>query len=266
MLHAPKRARTRSSGNAAPCACSIVDSPHPYIGGWRFEVSAIDIPYNNYPFALIAGITPNISPEVATGGPYSGEVGAPITLNANESFDPDGNIVLFEWDLDNDGIYDISSESSILEYTWGEEYNGLIVLRVTDNEGETSNATTTVAIGSAGIIIEVEIDIKPGSFPNSINLGSDGKVPVAIISKSDFDATQVNPISVTLAGASVKLKGKGTPMASFEDINNDNLMDVIVHVDTSTLQLSSSDIEAILEGETYDGKRFRGKDSVRIVK
>jgi len=58
-------------------------------------------------------------------------------------------------------------------------------------------------------VIRVAIDIKPGSDPNSINLSSAGVVPVAILSSATFDATQVDPASVTLAGARVKLIGKG---------------------------------------------------------
>ena len=49
--------------------------------------------------------------------------------------------------------------------------------------------------------INVTIDIKPGAFPNSINLGSNGNVPMAILSSADFDATTVDPETVTLADA-----------------------------------------------------------------
>jgi streptogramin lyase len=112
---------------------------------------------------------------------------------------------------------------------------------------------------------EVAIDIKPGSDPNSINLGSNGKIPVAIFSTTDFDATTVDPSKVTLGGASVVIKGKGTPMASFDDIDGDGLLDIIVHVDTQGLSLTPDDKTAELEGETYGGKKIRGKDTVRIV-
>jgi len=114
-------------------------------------------------------------------------------------------------------------------------------------------------------IIPVQIDIKPGSFPNSINLGSQGTVPVAIFSTATFDARMVDPLSITLANASVALKGKGTPMASFQDVNQDGLLDLVVHVDTQALQLTVGDTVAILEGQTFDGRRIRGSDSVRVV-
>lgn len=117
-------------------------------------------------------------------------------------------------------------------------------------------------------VLLVTIDIKPGSFPNSINLGSNGTVPVAIFSTpapNFFDATAVNPTTVTLAGANVALKGKGTPMASVQDVNGDGLLDLVVHVSTEALQLSETDTEAILEGQSFPGQAIRGTDSVRIV-
>lgn len=113
--------------------------------------------------------------------------------------------------------------------------------------------------------IPVAIDIKPGSFPNSINLGSQGKTPVAILSAVDFDATQVDPLSVALASAPVKLKGNGSPMASFQDVNGDGLLDLVVHVDTECLDLTAADETATLTGETFAGQAIEGADSVRVV-
>jgi hypothetical protein len=109
-------------------------------------------------------------------------------------------------------------------------------------------------------------DIKPAAEPNSINLGSSGKVPVAILSSPIFDARTVDPASVTLAGAQVALKGKGNKyMAAVSDINGDALPDLIVQVDTTAFQLSAGDTEAVLEGKTNDGLCIKGMDTVRIV-
>jgi len=113
--------------------------------------------------------------------------------------------------------------------------------------------------------IIVTIDIKPGSFPNSINLGSGGTVPVAIFSTPAFDARTVDPATVTLASAPAKLKGKAAVMASFEDVNADGLLDLVVHVSTEALQLTAGDSEAVLEGKTFGGTAIRGTDSIRVV-
>ena len=113
--------------------------------------------------------------------------------------------------------------------------------------------------------IAVQIDIKPGSYPNSINLGSNGTVPVAILSSTEFYAGTVDPTTVALSGATVKLRGKGTPMTSLEDVNGNSLPDLVVHVSTEALQLTLGDAIAILTGQTYGGDQIQGSDTVRII-
>ena len=49
----------------------------------------------------------------------------------------------------------------------------------------------------------VAIDIRPGSERNPVNPKSNGVLPVAIFSSETFDATQVDPSTVFLAGAPV---------------------------------------------------------------
>ena len=112
---------------------------------------------------------------------------------------------------------------------------------------------------------DVTIDIKPGSDPNSINLGSNGNVPIAIFSLGGMDATTIDPLSVSLANATVRLRGKGVPMTSFQDVNLDGLDDMVVHVETEALELTAGDVEAWLAGTLTDGTPIRGVDSVRIV-
>lgn len=120
-------------------------------------------------------------------------------------------------------------------------------------------------VGLAPPTILVDIDIKPGSFPNSLHLGSAGAVPVAIFSSTTFDATTVDPATVTLANGPVRLKSHGTLMASSEDVNGDGLLDLVVHVSTEGLQLTEGDAEAILNGRTFDGTPIQGSDSIQIV-
>lgn len=124
---------------------------------------------------------------------------------------------------------------------------------------------TTSATGTISTFIPVSIDIKPGSYPNSINFGSNGTVPFAIFGSPTFDVRQINPTTIQLANAPVKLKNNGQPIASFEDINGDGFTDIIAHVITKSLQLTVSDIKANLEGKLFDGTIIKGFDSVRIV-
>ena len=111
----------------------------------------------------------------------------------------------------------------------------------------------------------VQIDIIPGAFPNAVRLGSGAVVPVAIFSDARFDATTVDPATITLESAPVRLRGNGTPMASTADINGDGRPDLLVHVGASALQISEGDTQAVLMGKTRARHPIQGSDSIRVV-
>ena len=115
--------------------------------------------------------------------------------------------------------------------------------------------------------ISVLIDIKPGSYPNSVNLGSQGVIPVAILTTEDFDATTVDPASVALAGAGVAVRGKGNKLLSNqEDVDGDGDIDLLVQVETENLDVGAfQDGYAMLTGTTFNGMAIEGSDEIRIV-
>lgn len=83
-------------------------------------------------------------PTANAGGPYTGNKGDSITLNASQSADPDGNIAQYEWDLDGDGQFnDASGVKPSHVFSVG-SFN--IWLRVTDDSGYTDTANTQVSI------------------------------------------------------------------------------------------------------------------------
>jgi hypothetical protein len=111
-------------------------------------------------------------------------------------------------------------------------------------------------------IIEVDIDIKPGSDTNPINLKSEGVIPVAILTTDDFDATTVDPMSVAFgpAGAS-EAHNKG----HLEDADSDGDVDLMLHFRTQGTGIQAGDTEACLIGETLSGIPIEGCDSIRIL-
>jgi hypothetical protein len=111
----------------------------------------------------------------------------------------------------------------------------------------------------------ITIDIKPGDTVNTINLGSKGNVPVAILSTATFDAATIDPASISLENAAVRLRGNGTVMATLQDVNADGLPDLLVHIVTQALSLSESDTEATLTAMTFAGEPVRGSDLVRVI-
>ena len=118
----------------------------PELGIWKVKVKAIEVPYNNYPIAVVAGITPNAIPAADANGPYAGSVGEALTFDARGSDDTNGQIVLYEWDWNNDGTYDLSSTLELVAHTWTAPYDGWVSLRVTDNEGAQAYDSASVKI------------------------------------------------------------------------------------------------------------------------
>lgn len=109
------------------------------------------------------------------------------------------------------------------------------------------------------------VDVKPGSFPNRINLRSRGRVAVAILSGDTFAAATVDPATVMFAGASAASHGNETIAASLEDVNGDGLSDLVLHFRTGDLQLGANDTVGVLTGRLYDGTLLIGQDSVEVI-
>jgi hypothetical protein len=123
---------------------------------------------------------------------------------------------------------------------------------------------TIVAVDQT--FLAVLIDIKPGAYPNSINLGSAGVIPVAILSSETFDARTIDPESVRLAGAAVRMVGKsGKLLCHEEDVNGDGHVDLVCQVETVELAIEPGESVAMLVATTASGQTVRGEDSVRIV-
>lgn len=132
--------------------------------------------------------------------------------------------------------------------------------------GRVSDLSPFVIIENIGTeVVNIDIDLKPGSDTNSVNLDSKGTIPVAILSTAEFDANMVDPTSVTLAGATVGVKGKSDKlMVSLEDVNGDNLLDLIIHI-VNEMTLNEGSTEVLLQGYTFDGIYIEGTDTVNIV-
>jgi hypothetical protein len=110
--------------------------------------------------------------------------------------------------------------------------------------------------------IIVDIDIKPGSDPNSINPRSKGKIPVAILTTDSFDAAAVDPTTILFG----RTGEEASPVHyAFEDVDDDGDNDMILHFNTQDTGIQCGDTEAFLTGETLSGITIKGSDSIRTV-
>jgi len=114
---------------------------------------------------------------------------------------------------------------------------------------------------------EVDIDIKPGSFPNSINTKSMGLVPVAILGSADFDVTEIDVTTLAFgpngAAPAHDLSDPETYDEHLQDVNDDGFLDLVSHYNQKEVGLCVDDTEATISGTLLDGTPFEGTDSVR---
>lgn len=111
---------------------------------------------------------------------------------------------------------------------------------------------------------DISIDIKPGEYPNTVNPKSHGKLPVAILTTENFNASDVNPESINFLSDSPELW-------AMEDVDNDSDLDMILHFNIQELDFDLLVDEggeypyAYLYGQTSSITPFEGKDTIRLL-
>jgi hypothetical protein len=110
--------------------------------------------------------------------------------------------------------------------------------------------------------VRVQIDIKPGTFPNDINPRSRGRIAVAILTTSLFDATSVDPTTVRFGGSGIE-----TAPVQFatEDVDGDGDIDLVFHFPTQDAGIACGTTSAWLTGAVFGGPTIKGPDSINTV-
>ena len=140
-------------------------------------------------------------------------------------------------------------------------------------------ASTTTSYTPSGIFydninfglapLNANIDIKPGSDPNSINPFGRGLIPVAILGSQDFDVSAIDVATLRFGPAQVATRHDLTDDWTYNehlaDVNLDGFMDLVTHFTTQDTGIACGDTEAVLSGAMLDGTPFDGADAVRTV-
>ena len=106
--------------------------------------------------------------------------------------------------------------------------------------------------------MEVAIEIKPRKDPNIINLRSRGFVSLAVLTKNDLDALQLDP--------DVARFGPGNAMTAryqVKDVDHDGDEDLLLYFKIQQTGIACQDTQATLTGELYDGTSITGTDSIQ---
>jgi 6-phosphogluconolactonase (cycloisomerase 2 family) len=148
----------------------------------------IDSTDSFYPKVRVDNVVLLSGPVADAGGPYSARLGTTIELDASASYDLDGTITEYEWDLDGDGSFETIGQKVDFQTSVDGEYT--VQLRVTDSDGYRSDE------------VQSTINVSPGGVESG-----DGLIP-----KKDSYISQSQPEKNF--GASQILKGSGTDAAA----------------------------------------------------
>ena len=117
----------------------------------------------------------------------------------------------------------------------------------------------------ASPMAQVGIDIKPGSFPNSINLRSQGSIPIAILSTPTFNApAAIDPTSPTFGRTGDEQSLAGCNFWP-QDVNGDTIPDLVCRFNTQGTGFLAGDTAGILKARKHNNEEVTGTDSVKII-
>jgi hypothetical protein len=159
---------------------------------------------------------------------------------------PPGNTVTFEPDTDTLEVDSAANDPEPVILTIGG----------TDIEiepGETVELTS------------IQIDIKPGSSPNCININSKGVIPVAILGSESLDVANIDQASLDFGGLEVRERGNGRHSCGVEDVNSDGFSDLVCHFEDDESSWISDGTSATLSGMLLDETVVSGTDAICLV-
>ncbi len=217
----------------------------------------------------------NNAPLVAIDTPDDGAVysGLQNVDFVGAGFDPEDGLLdgaSLSWSSDLDGAIGNGEELTVNASALTEGIH-TVALTVTDADGLSSSDVVTIQVFRVAPpppppVIDVDIEVKPGSDPAPVNTGSKGVTPVAILTSEDFDATTADPDTLCFGDAAnpqdngdcSEAHGRGHR----EDVDGDGDTDLMLHFETQETGIEPGDTEACLTGQTFDGDDIAGCDEI----
>jgi hypothetical protein len=110
------------------------------------------------------------------------------------------------------------------------------------------------------VCLVVDADVKPGS-KNTVNFEKEGKLKVAFLSSSTFDATEVDDTTAEIGGVAAL-------DSEIKDVNKDGLDDIVIRFDCTDLKaggaLTASTTSLTMRAHLTDGTCVEGTDSIDL--
>jgi len=217
---------------------------------------------------IVLNVAPNVA-DLPDQTVYSGEgvnLMAPFT-------DPGTLDHPWGWEIDwGDGTIDTGStddQSTLISssHTYLAPDNYYVKGTVRDKDGGYGEDELTITVKK----IPVDIDVKPGSWPNSLNLNGNGSVPVGIFGSPEFNVHDIDKSTVRfgLNGLEAIPVHKGY-CGHVEDLNEDGIDDIVFHFREGELGIpvdteGNTELTLFVTGQLDNGIYFEGTDIVRIT-
>ena|GEM_PF-273975 len=157
-----------------------------FLSGSIAGPQAIDL---NLVDPMIVKGTQNLPPIVTFSAlPTDPYVNEPVTFDASGSVDPDGSIITYEWDLDGDGIFEVSTGKPVVTYSYPTSGVMLVTLQATDDGGAAARYTYEVPGTRARGLPISELSVKVRRTISTIQAlpGTTFKVVVRIETEMDL--------------------------------------------------------------------------------
>lgn len=157
---------------------------------------------------------------------------------------------------------------NLASYMVAGETNRVVITQIDDCATGNNLAVARVVLNGDAIpapvptVEAVEIDVKPGSDVNPLNLNGNGVVPIAVLGSADLDVADIDPSTVA-AGVD---GDNASPVhgGHIEDVNGDGIDDIVFHFREYELGAVDGTESLTLTADGFGGEEFEGSDSVRI--
>jgi len=151
LLNAPAGSSLSVTSGPSPATTTFNWTPTSADFGQTYPASIIVTNSLNLQATCGLGLTVplNQAPIAEANGPYTGSKTTTTNVSAVGSSDSDGTIVLYEWDCEGDGVYEMSTTSQTATcpaFALGGSYGTW--LRVTDDQGTTGTDTALTIVSN----------------------------------------------------------------------------------------------------------------------
>ncbi|MGB2933812.1 MAG: hypothetical protein WBB91_00825 [Nostocoides sp.] len=108
-------------------------------------------------------------------------------------------------------------------------------------------------------------DTKPRSLPSSVNISKSGVLPFAILATAEFDPLADVDIDSLTYGVTGSEDSVIRCAPGGEDVNDDGLLDLVCHADTTATKITCTTTVLHLHGVLTSGEEFVSQDNVKVT-